>query len=93
MKSNRVITHGGVTLNLASIKSFKVQTNINIGKTNILVIEHKKRYEFLEHPKAGEFIKQEFNETTEVEYPSYDSAVAHRDEWAEIWQEYLDEQC
>lgn len=36
--------------------------------------------------------KQEYNEITEVEYPSYDSAEAHRNEWEEFWQDYLDDQ-
>lgn len=43
MNSQRVVTHGGVTLNLATVKCFKLQTNIDLGKTNVMVVEHKKR--------------------------------------------------
>ena len=92
MNSQRVVTHGGVTLNLATIKCFKLQTSIGLGKTNVMVVEHKKRYDFIQHPKNGKYKKQEYNEVTEVEYLTYESAEAHRNEWEEIWQEYLDDQ-
>ncbi|NCP83918.1 MAG: hypothetical protein COW66_08340 [Flavobacteriaceae bacterium CG18_big_fil_WC_8_21_14_2_50_34_36] len=92
MNLPRVITHGGVTLNLSTIKCFKLQTHRDLGKTNVMVVEHKKRYDYIQHPQTHEYEKQEYNETTEVEYSSYDSAEAHRNEWEEIWQDYLDEQ-
>ena len=89
---NKIITHGGVTLNMATLKCFKVSSNSDIGKTNVMVVEHKTRIEFIQHPKTGEYEKQEFNEKTEVEYPSFELAQAYRKEWEEIWQDYLDEQ-
>ena len=92
MNSPRVVTHGGVTLNLATIKCFKLQTYIDLGKTNVMFVEHKKRFDYIQHPKTGEYEKQEYNEVTEVEYPNYESAEAHRNEWEEIWQDYLDDQ-
>lgn len=92
MNSSRVVSHGGVTLNLATIKCFKLQTNVEIGKTNILTIEHKKRYEYIQHPQTGKYEKQEYDEKTEVVYKNYEIAEAHRNEWEDIWQEYLDEQ-
>ena len=92
MNSPRVVTHGGVTLNLATIKCFKLQTYIDLGKNNVMFVEHKKRFDYIQHPKTGEYEKQEYNEVTEVEYPNYESAEAHRNEWEEIWQDYLDEQ-
>ncbi len=92
MNSQRVVTHGGVTLNLATIKCFKLQSNIDLGKTNVLIIEHKKRYDYIQHPESGKYEKQEFNEVTEVEYPNYALAESNRNDWEEIWQEYLDDQ-
>ncbi|MGE4347857.1 MAG: hypothetical protein AB7D46_10645 [Flavobacteriaceae bacterium] len=84
MNSLKVVTHGSVTLNLETIKCFKV-------KKNILTIEHKTRFDYISNPETDEFEKQECNDITEVEYSSYDSACAYRDEWAEIWQDYLNE--
>ena len=92
MNSPRVVTHGGITLNLATIKCFKLQTKSDLGKTNVIFIEHKTRFDYIQHPETGEFEKQEYNEKTEVEYPSWSSAEAHRNEWEEIWQDYLDDQ-
>ena len=92
MNSPRVVTHGGVTLNMSTIKCFKTSTNRDLGKTNYMVVEHKLRYDYIQHPETGEYEKQAYNEVTEVDYGSYDSAVAHRNEWEEIWQDYLDEQ-
>lgn len=93
MNSPRVVTHGGVTLNLATIKCFKLQANFDLGKTNVMIVEHKNRFDYIQHPHTGEYEKQEYKEITEVEYVSYESAEAHRNEWEEIWQEYLDDQA
>jgi hypothetical protein len=92
MNSPRVVTHGGVTLNLATIKCFKLKTNSENGKSGVMTIEHKTRFDYIQHPESGEYEKQEYNEITEVDYSTYSYAEAYRNEWEEIWQEYLDEQ-
>ena len=92
MNSPRLVTHAGLTLNLSQIKCFKLNSFSNIGKQNTLVVEFKTRYSYIEHPQTGKFEKQEYTEQTEVEFPDYETAVVFRDEWEEIWQEYLDEQ-
>lgn len=91
MSTPRVITHGGVTIDLETVKCFKVQTYTEVGKSNVLTIEHKSRVDYILNPKTEEFEKQIYNDKTEVEYPNYDSACAYRDEWSEIWQDYLNE--
>ncbi len=92
MNSPRVVSHGGVTLNLASIKCFKLQSNIDLGKTNVLIVEHKKRFGYIQHPETGQYEKQEFNEITEIEYPNYETASTYLSEWEDMWQDYLDDQ-
>jgi len=92
MNSPRVITHAGLTLNLSQIKCFKLNQFHNIGKQNTLVVEFKKRYDYIQNPDTREFEKQEYNEQTDLEFPNYETAKAYTDEWIEIWQEYLDEQ-
>ena len=42
-----------------------------------MTIEFKTRYDFIQHPKTGENIKQEYNEKTEVEFPDHDTAPAY----------------
>ena len=91
MSISRIITHGGVTLDIETIKCFKVQTFTQVGKSNVLTIEFKSRVEYVYNPNSKEFEKQTFNDKTEVVYSDYDSACAYRDEWSEIWQDYLNE--
>lgn len=92
MNSPRLVTHAGLTLNLSQIKCFKLNPFSNIGPQNALVVEFKTRYDFIPHPETGKFEKQEYREQTEVEFPDYETAVVYRDEWEEIWQDYLDHQ-
>ena len=89
---NKIITHGGVTLDLSTVKNFKVQTYSEVGKPNAMLIEFKSRVEYIYNPSIDDYEKMLYNDITEVEYYSYDSACAHRDEWAEIWQAYLNEE-
>jgi hypothetical protein len=90
MNTSKLITHGGVTLNLATIKAIKLSTNTS--HRDVIVIEHKTRYDYIKNKATGEYEKQEYNETTEVEYPSYEVAEAYRDEWVDIWQNYLNQE-
>ncbi|NJW51954.1 hypothetical protein [Salinimicrobium oceani] len=92
MNSPRMVTHAGLTLNLSQIKCFKLNGFSTIGKQNTLVVEFKTRYGYIENPQTGKFEKQEYTEHTEMEFPDYETAVVFRNEWEEIWQEYLDEQ-
>lgn len=92
MNSPRLVTHAGITLNLFQIKCFKLNGFTTVGKQNTLVVEFKTRYDFIQHPETGEFEKQEYKEQTEVEFPDYETATLFRNEWEEIWQDYLDEQ-
>jgi hypothetical protein len=90
MNSPRVISHAGLTLNLATVKCIKLSIFDNNNK---MIIEFKKRYDYIQHPNTGEFEKQEYNEQTEIEFPDYEIAKTYKDELDEIWQDYLDDQA
>ena len=92
MNSPRLATHAGLTLNLSQIKCFKLNGFTSLDNKNTLVVEFKTRYAFIQHPETGKFEKQEYNEHTEIEFPDYETATGYRDEWIDIWQDYLDEQ-
>lgn len=93
MNIPRVITHGGVTIDLETVKCFKVQTYTEVGKSNVLTIEFKtSNLDYVFNPETELFEMHTFNDKTEIDYSSYDSACAYRDEWAEIWQDYLTQQ-
>lgn len=90
---SRIITHGGVTIDLETVKCFRVQTYTEVGKSNSLTIEFKtSNIDYIFNPGTEKFELHTFNDNTEIEYPSYDAACAYRDEWAEIWQYYLTQQ-
>jgi len=88
----RIISHAGLTVDMETIKCFKVPTNTDTGKTNFLILEHKKRIEYVKNPATNEYEKIKFNDTSEIEYPSFDMANAYKDEWEEIWENYLNEE-
>lgn len=92
MDSPRVVTHAGLSLNLSQVKCFRLSSFHEIGKKNTMTVEFKTRYDYIQHPETGKFEKQEYNESTELTFPDYDTAEAYRDEWVEIWQSYLDDQ-
>ena len=91
MSTSRIVINGGVTIDLETVKCFKVSNIISSGKTKFMIIEHKKRYGYIQHPATGEYKKQKYNEVTEVEYTSYESARDYRNIWEDIWQSYLNE--
>ena len=91
MRMNKVIIFGGLSLNLADVKCFRLSNFSGIGKRNTMTVEFKTRYDFILHPGSGEYEKQEFNETVEQEFPDYDTAKSYFEGWIDFWREYLDE--
>lgn len=87
----RIISHAGLTIDMETIKCIKVPTNTDTEKTNFLIIEHKKRIEFIKNPTTNEYEKIEFNDTSEMEFPNFEIANSYKNEWKEIWESYLDE--
>lgn len=92
MKTNRIISHCGLTLNLADVKCFHLSNFSSIGKRNTMTVEFYTRFDYIKHPETGEFEKQEYNESTALEFPDYETAKIYRDEWVAFWEEYLEEQ-
>ena len=86
-----LFTHGGITLDLSQVKAFHLDGYSPRGRTHILRIEFKARYEFIRNPQTGEYEKVLINDFTEHAYADYATADAHRDEWQGYWQDYLEE--
>ncbi len=86
-----VVTHSGLTLDLSQIKCIK-QEDYFEGKHNRMVVEFKTRYDYIQHPKTGEFLKQKYNENVEFDFPDYETARIIISEWREIWHKYLETQ-
>ena len=91
MNKHKVISSAGLAIDLATIKCFKLLSFSDLGKTNVLIVEFKTRYDYIKNPITGEFEKQEYNEQTEIEFLDYETANAYKLEWQEIWENYLNE--
>jgi hypothetical protein len=87
-----VVTHNGMTLNLADIKCIKHGDYFE-GKKSQMIVVFKTRYEFIKHPKTDAYIKQKFNETATFDFPDYQTAITVIREWHEIWEKYLKSQA
>ena len=92
MNSPRVTTHEGLTLNLSTIKCFNIPSYHLSEGTNTFVVEYKTRFDYIQHPQTGAYEKQEYNEITSIDFPTFEEATIYRDEWRAIWQDYLDDQ-
>lgn len=92
MNSQKIVTHAGLTLNLADVKCFRLSSYEGIGKRNTIIVEFKTRYNYIHNPQINQWEKQEYNETTEIEFPHHETAQAYVKDWLEIWQDYLDDQ-
>lgn len=92
MNKSKVVSHGGLVVNLAHVKCFRFSNFTSIGKKNNLIVEFNTRYDYVFNPGTKEFEKQEYSESSEIEFPDYETASSYRKEWEDIWQEYLSEQ-
>ena len=88
----KIISHAGASIDLSQVKSFILCNFASIGKRNTLTIEFKKRLEYVFNPNTKQYEKEEINDLTEIEFPSYESARQHTNELEEIWQDYLNDQ-
>lgn len=87
----KVINHAGASIDLSQVKCFKLSSFTGIGKPNTLIIEFKKRVEYVYNPATKQYEKEELNDLTEIEFPSWDTARQYTTELEEIWQDYLNE--
>ncbi|MDI9364915.1 MAG: hypothetical protein QM541_08185 [Flavobacterium sp.] len=90
--SPKVISHAGASIDLSQVKCFVLSNFTGIGKPNTLTIEFKKRLEYVFNPNTKQYEKEEINDTTEIEFPSYATGRQYTNELEEIWQDYLNEQ-
>ena len=92
MNKPKVITYSGVTINLAQVKCFRLSFFEDIGKDHTIIVEFKTRYDYIFNPATKEFEKQEYNESTEIEFPDGKTADSFLKDWESYWQQYLNEQ-
>ena len=87
MKSH-IVSYEGVTFDLSQVKSFQVSNS----KDHTLVIEYKKRIEYIFNPTTTKHEKEEFNDTIEVDCGDIDSTYGQLKNFTKLWQDYLNSQ-
>lgn len=87
----KVITNEGFTVDLSQIKSIQ-QSYSNGADKNTVTIEFKTRYDYIQHPGTGKFIKQKYSETSKREFGGFEEAAMFVVELRKIWEEYLNTQ-
>jgi hypothetical protein len=73
---------GSLSVNLERINCIKVYDNI-------LLVEYKKRFEYVLNPLSGEYERDEITDIVEMEYPDSGVAKSYKDNFDEMWEEYL----
>ena len=95
MLTPKVVSHAGVTVDLAQIKCFKLSPfTLNEEETgDWLIIELKSRIEYVFHPQSRKWEKETITDTIRQQFASYEQATAYLREWEEIWQSYLQDEA
>ncbi len=56
---------------------------------NILIVEYRKRFEYVLNPLSGEYERHEITDIVEMEYPDSGVAKSYKDDIDEMWEDYL----
>ena len=85
----KIITHGGITLDLSQIKAFHIDSYSPNNRSHILKIDLKNKYEFIFNPSTEEYEKVLIEDYIEHSYADFGTAEAYRNEWEDIWTDYI----
>lgn len=92
MNTPKVVSDGKISINIADLKCIKVESKKDENlKKYFLVFEFKTRFEYIFNPETQKFEKTEFNDIASQEFSEYEMAVAYKEDWESIWQDYLDD--
>ena len=89
MKSQKIIYHYGIALDISRVKSMQVLRGEN-EKYN-LVFELNERTAFVLNPTTNTWEKELFNDIVKIAYDDFEMANAYFLEWAEIWRDFNEE--
>lgn len=80
---NRIINLNGVLIELEKVKA------IIHNDSNVIRIELKKRKEYIFNPNTDKWEIQEYNDSTNIEFPNSDTAVDNYLDLKRIWESEL----
>lgn len=86
----RVVNVGNNSIDFERIRVIKQNSNLDLGKTNFLIIEYNSRIEYSKNPFTEEVEKNEIIDKIEIEYSDFETAQYNLNSIQEIWNEYLE---
>ena len=91
MKVSRLVTHSGLTIDISLVKCIKHGTTYDGPKRHVLTFEFQTRFIYIQNPATEEYELQAVQDSTELDFPSFERLETAADEWEAIWQDYLDD--
>lgn len=89
MNATSITTIDGLSLDLATIKCIKLKPHFDSGGNTYMIIEHKLRCEYIFNPKTKTYEKQKYNDTTEIKYYNFNTAINSKEKWISCWEQHL----
>ena len=89
MKSQKIIYHCGIALDISRVKSVQVLRGEN--EKHNLVFELNERTEYDLNPASNTWEKEVFNDKVKIKYDDFEMANAYFLEWAEIWRDFAED--
>ena len=86
----RIINVGNLSIDFERIRAIKQNSNRDLGKTNILVIEYNARIEYSKNPFTEKIEKTEIVDKIEIEYADFETAQINHNSIKEDWNNYLE---
>jgi hypothetical protein len=86
----RIINIGNLSIDFERIRAIKQNSNRDLGKTNILVIEYNARIEYSKNPFTDKIEKTEIVDKIEIEYADFETAQINHLAIQEDWNNYIE---
>ncbi len=86
----RIINIGNNSIDFERIRAIKQNSNSQLGKTNVIIVEYNSRIEYSKNPFTEEIEKNEIVDKIEIEYTDFETAQINQVAIQENWNDYLE---
>ncbi len=86
----RIINIGNCSIDFERIRAIKHNSHIDLGKTNVLVIEYNARIEYSKNPFTDKIEKTEIVDKIEIEFNDFDTAQSNHISIQQDWNNYIE---
>ncbi|RZJ85814.1 MAG: hypothetical protein EOO20_19575 [Chryseobacterium sp.] len=88
MKPSKIITVDDITADLSKIKAIRMITKPNAGNKACLLIELDSSFDFVLNPETGKYTPIRVDDSIEMLYANYRTAIDNMETWQAKWREY-----